>query len=96
MRIALAIILSSDQHAAWEQWARSRSLPARIVERARIVRLAAEGRQDKQIAATMKITPRKVARWRSRFLTLGMAGLERDAPGRVVLLRSPAVLSGVW
>jgi transposase len=32
----------------------------------------------------MKITPKKVSRWRSRFLTLGMAGLERDAsrPGR--------------
>jgi len=60
------------------------SLPARVVERARIVLLAAEGQQDKQIAAAMKITPKKVERWRSRFLTLGMAGLERDAsrPGR--------------
>ena len=84
MRIAPAIILSSDQQATLEQWARSRSLPARVVERARIVLLAAEGRQDKQIAAAMKITPKKVSRWRSRFLTLGMAGLERDAsrPGR--------------
>jgi transposase len=54
------------------------------VERARIVLLAAEGRQDKQIASAMKITPKKVSRWRNRFLTLGMAGLERDAsrPGR--------------
>src|SRR5579864_281715 len=79
MRIAPAITLSSDQQATLEQWARSRSLPARVVERARIVLLAAEGRQDKQIAAAMKITPKKVSRWRSRFLTLGMAGLERDA-----------------
>jgi FixJ family two-component response regulator len=84
MRIAPAITLNSDQQATLEQWARSRSLPARVVERARIVLLAAEGRQDKQIAAAMKITPKKVSRWRSRFLTLGMAGLERDAsrPGR--------------
>jgi transposase len=80
MRIAPAITLSSDQQAILEQWARSRLLPARMVERARIVLLAAEGRQDKQIAAAMKITPKKVSRWRSRFLTLGMAGLERDAP----------------
>jgi hypothetical protein len=28
----------------------------------------------------MKITSKKVSRWRNRFLTLGMAGLERDAP----------------
>jgi transposase len=84
MRIAPAITLSSDQQAVLEQWARSRSLPARVVERARIVLWAAEGLQDKQIAAAIKITPKKVSRWRSRFLTLGMAGLERDAyrPGR--------------
>jgi transposase len=80
MRIAPAITLSSDQQTTLEQWARSRSLPARVVERARIVLLAAEGQQDKHIAAAMKITPKKVSRWRSRFLTLGMAGLERDAP----------------
>jgi transposase len=84
MRIAPAITLRSDQQAALEQWARSPSLPARVVERARIVLLAAAGQQDKQIASAMKITPKKVWRWRSRFLTLGMAGLERDAsrPGR--------------
>jgi transposase len=84
MRIAPAITLSSEQQAALQQWARSRSLPARVVERARIVLLAAEGQQDKQIADTLQITPKKVARWRSRFLTLGLAGLQRDAsrPGR--------------
>jgi transposase len=80
MRIAPAIALSPDQGAALEQRARSRSLPARVVERARIVLLAAEGRQDKEIAASLKMTPKKVSRWRKRFLTLGMAGLERDAP----------------
>ena len=84
MRIAPAVHLSPDQREALEQRARSRSLPARVVERARIVLLAAEGRQDKEIAATMKITPKKVSRWRGRFLTLGLAGLQRDAsrPGR--------------
>ena len=46
--------LPADQQAALEQWARSRSLPARVVERARIVLLAAEGRQNKQIAAASK------------------------------------------
>jgi transposase len=80
MRIAPAITLSSEQRATLEQRARSRSLPARVVERARIVLLAAAGQQDKDIAARMKITPKKVSRWRKRFLTLGMAGLERDAP----------------
>jgi transposase len=80
MRIAPAITLSPDQRTALQQQARSRSLPARTVERARIVLLAAEGRQDKEVASMLKVTPKKVARWRQRFLTLGMAGLERDAP----------------
>jgi len=33
MRIAPAITLNPDQQATLEQWARSRSLPARVVER---------------------------------------------------------------
>jgi transposase len=80
MRIAPAITLNPEQRATLEQRARSRSLPARVVERARIVLLAAEGQQDMQIAARMKITPKKVSRWRRRFLPLGMVGLEREAP----------------
>ena len=80
MRIAPAIELSPDQRAALEQWARGRSLPARLVERARIVLRAAAGEQDKAIAQDLGMTPKKVSRWRKRYLTLGLAGLEKDAP----------------
>ena len=80
MRIAPIIKLTSDQRAALEQWARGRSLPARVVERARIVLRAAGGEQDKAIADAMGLTPKKVSRWRKRFLTIGLAGLEKDAP----------------
>src|SRR5215470_13283357 len=93
MRIAPAITLSPEQRATLEQRARSRSLPARVVERARMVLLIAEGRQDKDVAGVMKITPKKVSRWRKRFLTLGMAGLERDAPrpGRTPKIGAPLI-----
>lgn len=60
----------------WSNERRSRSLLARVAERARIVLLAAEGQQDKHIAARMKITPKKVSRWRKGFVTLGVAVLE--------------------
>jgi len=80
MRIAPAIELSPDQRAALEQWARGRYLPARVVERARIVLRAASGEQDKAIAQDLGITPKKVSRWRKRYLTLGLAGLKKDAP----------------
>jgi len=93
MRIAPAITLSPEQQATLDQRARSRSLPARVVERAHIVLLIAEGRQDKEVARIMKITPKKVSRWRKRFLTLDMAGLERDAarPGRTPKIGAPLI-----
>jgi len=72
--------LKPEQKTALQRIARQRSLPARLVERARIVLRAAEGLENKQIAAQMGIMPEKVARWRSRFLDGGIAALEKDAP----------------
>jgi transposase len=80
MRRAPVITLSPEQQTVLESQTRSRSLPLRVVERARIVLLAASGQQDKEIAARMVTTPKKVSRWRKRFLTLGMTGLLKDAP----------------
>src|ERR1700685_3688494 len=80
MRIAPAITLSVEERTGLESQARSRSLPVRVAERARIVLLAASGQPDKEIAASMAITPKKVSRWRKRFLALGVAGLQKDAP----------------
>ena len=80
MRIAPVITLSPEERTVLECQARSRSLPVRVVERARIVLLAAAGRQDKDIAVLLFMTPKKVSRWRKRFLALGVAGLEKDAP----------------
>ena len=80
MRIAPVLALSPEQQTLLESWARSRSFPARVVERARIVLRAATNEQDQDIAASMAITPKKVSRWRKRFLALGVEGLKKDAP----------------
>ena len=82
MRVAPQVELTRDQEQTLRQWARGRSLPARQVERARVVLLAAAGKQDLEIAAEIGISNQKAARWRKRFLELGLAGLEKDAPGR--------------
>jgi transposase len=84
MRVARPVVLSDDQKQTLEQRARARSAPARVVERARILLRAAAGLQDQQIAAELKITPEKAARWRNRFLDGGLEALEKDAsrPGR--------------
>ena len=78
------MVLDKEGQGALEQIARGRSLPARLVERARIVLRAAAGLQDQQIASELGITPEKVARWRNRYLDGGISALEKDAsrPGR--------------
>lgn len=80
MRVARPVVLSPEQREVLEARARARSAPARSVERARIVLLAGAGMQDKQIAAQLRITPEKAARWRNRFLDVGLATLDKDAP----------------
>lgn len=80
MRVACAVTLTEEQEQTLKQWARGRSLPARLVERARLVLLAADGKQDLEIAAELGITNQKAARWRKRFLEAGLPGLEKDAP----------------
>ena len=92
MRVAPAVTLNSSQRETLQQWARSRSLPARQIERARVVLLAAEGKTDMEIAARLNISNQKAARWRKRFLQLDLAGLVKDAPRPG---RKPAISSKV-
>ncbi len=80
MRVAPRVELSDETKRELEKWAQGRKIPVRLAERARIVLLAGQGRQDREIAAELGITPKKASRWRSRFLELGVAGLEEDAP----------------
>jgi len=95
MRVAPVVILEEGQQETLERWARGRSLPARLVERAGIVLRAAAGKQDLEIAADLGISNQKAARWRKRFLDIGMEGLEKDAPrpGRKQTISGAAVQS---
>jgi len=80
MRTAPRVTLTEQQQKQLQTYARGRSIAARLVERSRIVLLAADGKQDSEIAALLSIPRQKAARWRRRFLDLGVAGLEQDAP----------------
>lgn len=85
MRIAAPVRLKDEQRAKLAQYARGRSIAKRVVERARIILQAAEGKQDREIAADLGVERHTVSRWRARFLERGVAGIEKDAPrpGRV-------------
>jgi transposase len=80
MRMARPVQLSSEERKSLEQQSRARSQSARVVERARLVLRAADGLEDKEMAAEFGITPEKAARWRNRFLDGGLAALKKDAP----------------
>ena len=85
MRIAPPIILSAEENATLAKWAQGRSVPLRLVQRARIIQRAASGAQSKDIARELAISRPTVQLWRERFLALRLEGLEKDAPrpGRI-------------
>jgi len=85
MRLAPAIVLSSNERSKLNEWASARSLPLRLVQRARIIRMAADGVLSQTIATELGISRPTVQLWRGRFLALRLAGLKQDAPrpGRI-------------
>ena len=65
-----------------EQWIRSGSTPQQVVLRCRIIRAAAGGDQDKEIAVSFGIRRRMAARWRHRVRQQGIGCVWDIAPGR--------------
>ena len=66
-----------------ESLARSRSLPAGLVNRAKIVLLCADGVDNKSVAETLGTSRHTVSKWRERFRTQGLMGLyDERRPGK--------------
>src|SRR5713101_2994192 len=78
-----ALVLRPEQRAQLESMASSRSLPAGLVTRARIVLLSAAGKMNQQIARQLGLTNATVGKWRRRFVEQGVTGLHDELrPGR--------------
>ena len=97
-----ALVLDAEQREQLESLATSRSLPAGLVRRAKIILLSASGKTNLEIAGQLKTTKVTVGLWRRRFLKHGMSGLyEELRPGhprpisdeRVALLEVNAALA---
>ena len=71
--------LTPDEYTSLRQLAHSRTAPARLVERARIIWLAQQGRRVSAIAAALRLNHKTVRRWLQHFNEHGLAGLE-DQP----------------
>jgi transposase len=81
-RKATPVILNETDRQELEQWVRAHRTPQQVAQRCQIVLAAAQGRQDKAIAADLEINFKTVALWRSRFRQQGPDGLWEVAPGR--------------
>ena len=66
-----ALVLSPEQRAQLESMASSRSLPAGLGTRVRIVLLSAAGKMNQQIARQLGLTNATVGKWRRRFVEQG-------------------------
>src|SRR6202165_2320573 len=77
------LVLSWQQREQLEGLANSRSLPAGLVSRARIILLSASGKTNLQIARQLGLTNATVGKWRRRFLEQDVSGLQDELrPGR--------------
>ena len=85
MRIATPIVLSKEESAVLGTWTRGRTLPLRLIQRAQIVVMAAQGIPSQDIAQALSVSRPTVQLWRERFLALRLEGLKKDAPrpGRI-------------
>ena len=77
------IVLTHAERARLESVARRYTSPYYRVMRAKVVLLAAEGLQNKEIGEKVDLPRQVVSRWRKRFFEERLAGLEdRPRPGR--------------
>jgi transposase len=76
------LTLSAEEQVTLTGWTRRPTTAQALAHRARIVLGAAEGRSNKDIAATLRITEPTVGKWRRRFLAARVDGLlDEPRPG---------------
>ena len=76
MRQPTAIVhLTDEERGSLQEWTRRGKSEHRLVERAKIILLASEGRTNQQIADTLKTRTARVSKWRQRFGMGRLGGL---------------------
>ena len=78
MRRAPPIELTDSETERLTIWSRGRRTPTRLMKRAKIVLMAAQEQENKNIANLLGIDRRQVSRWRRRFIDKRLAGIEKD------------------
>jgi putative transposase len=82
-RPKVQLLLSDEERAQLQSFARSRSLPAALSARARIVLSSADGEPNNAIAERLALNKANVGKWRTRFMERRIAGLYDEVrPGK--------------
>ena len=79
MQRAYRIRLNQEQEDDFRRFARSQTLPARLVQRAKMLLLYATGNSVEEIAEQLGVVRQTVSRWLGRFAEQGQVGIEKDA-----------------
>ena len=95
MNIAETIIFTPQEEATINRWSQGKSFPLRLIQRAQIIQLAAQGIFNHDIAKRLDISRPTVQLWRERFLAFRLSGLEKDAPrpGRLPKIHHKKVMT---
>lgn len=72
---AAPIVLSVEEEKSLQQWVRAGTSEQRLVDRARAVLLASEGRTNREIANALQTRPARISKWRRRFAKNRLKGL---------------------
>src|SRR5213592_5015032 len=81
-KIASAVVLSEAVRKQLESWVRAQFTPQQVALRSRILLMAAEGKQDLEIADELEVNRHTPSLWRKRFLANGLDGVWETRSGR--------------
>jgi len=76
---ATRIVLTGEEREILTSWSRSTAVEQRLVERSKVILLAAEGLSAREIARRLKTRLARVSKWRQRFGRNRLPGLQ-DSP----------------
>jgi transposase len=84
-----SVVLNEEQQLELNRIAQSRSLPAGYVFRARLILMLAEGASFSTIKQRLGTTAPTIIRWKQRFVSAGLDGLDTSHPGQPASVLTP-------